>query len=259
MPVLPPTIPVTAVVRNRLPAGRRAQIVRVDFRGQAFEHAAGQAVLVTCAGAARKRTFSIASPPAAARRYGWIELLVGTDGDRADDGSWTPGALLNVEGPFGTFTFPRNANERQFVFVAGGTGIAPLRSMLPQAIAVRGGAVAVLYSARDHDGFAYEDELRDLAADGRIQLHQTITRGRPAPDWRGSTGRLGPDVLQPFLAEPSTLWFVCGPAGLVDAVRQHLRDLGVAPQRVRTEHRAPAAAPACDAAVAPAEALIARG
>ena len=41
---------------------------------------------------------------------------------------------VSVDGPLGSFTFPDHPRERRFVFIAGGTGIAPLRSMLWHAL-----------------------------------------------------------------------------------------------------------------------------
>ena len=42
--------------------------------------------------------------------------------------------MVDVEGPLGSFTFPADPEERRFVFIAGGTGIAPLRAMLRHAL-----------------------------------------------------------------------------------------------------------------------------
>ena len=60
-----------------------------------------------------------------------------------------PGTPVKVDGPLGVFTFPENPLERRFVFIAGGTGIAPLRSMLWHALlAERDGHVGLIYSVR---------------------------------------------------------------------------------------------------------------
>ena len=56
----------------------------------------------------------------------------------------------------GNFVLPQQADERQFLFVAGGTGIAPLRSMIRQALATRlPGRLHLLFSARTPFDFAY--------------------------------------------------------------------------------------------------------
>src|SRR6185436_14054555 len=117
-----------------------------------------------------------------------LELLVGLEATGAVP-AWLaplePGGLLEVDGPRGTFIFPDDPVERRFLFVAGGTGIAPLRAMLHDALArPRTASVSVMYSARTADEFAYGAVLRALAAAGRITLWQTVTR-EVAAQWDG--------------------------------------------------------------------------
>src|ERR1700730_17823601 len=131
MPTL--TLPILEILR----ATPRARIVRIDLAGSTFDYLAGQAVLVGATGGPR-RPYSLAAAPEHARRYVCIELLVGVD----ENETLGPhlrlerGSAVDVEGPLGSFTFPREPAERRFVFVAGGTGIAPLRAMLHHALAI---------------------------------------------------------------------------------------------------------------------------
>ena len=77
------------------------------------------------------------------------------------------------------------------MFIAGGTGIAPLRAMMRHALRLPHRNIGLFYSARTPDEFAYEQELRDLARNGEIELRQTVTRALDA-DWSGPRGRLEP-------------------------------------------------------------------
>lgn len=226
----------TLPIREVLPATPRARIVRVDLDGRTFDYAAGQAVAVGTHGQPRRRPYSIAAAPEDARREGWLELLVGVD-ERGEPGhhlTIEPGARLDVEGPHGSFTFPANPEETRFVFIAGGTGIAPLRAMLRHALAIPHREVGVCYSARAHDEFAYEQELQALAHEGRIELRQTVTR--PVGDaWSGARGRLGHAELQPLVHGPATLCFICGPPALVEGISKILQELGIARHRIKVE------------------------
>src|SRR5262249_34926636 len=126
--------------------------------------------------------------------------------------------------------------ERNFVFIAGGTGIAPLRAMLRHVI---GGAISVrhvglLYSARTPDEFAYEEEFRTLAAQGAIELRQTITRDTERT-WSGARGRIDRAALAGLVHDPETLCFVCGPAAMVDEVPKLLEEIGISKVRIRIE------------------------
>jgi ferredoxin-NADP reductase len=232
----------TVPVREVFPAGPRVRIVRLDLRGTAFAYAAGQAVLVGAPGAPPRHTYSIASPPHVLHREGWLELLVRTDCPERRDLPFTPATRVVVEGPIGSFTFPPERRARQYVFVAGGTGIAPLRAMLMAAIHLSDARVVLLYSARTPEDFAYGDELRSLAASSLLLVKQTVTRASAPAAWPGTTGRFGRADLLPFVRESSTFWFLCGPLGLIDTMRQHLHDLGVDAGQIKTEDWAAARA-----------------
>ena len=113
------------------------------------------------------------------------------------------GGLIDIEGPLGQFTFPEEPGERRVLFVAGGTGIAPLRSMLDHALRrFHAPLISLLYSARRSDEFAFIDELRGYARGGRIELHQTVTRDENSA-WEGGRGRIGRAHFQSVLHEPA--------------------------------------------------------
>ena len=227
----------TLPIRDVQPATPRARIVRLDLDGQPFEYDAGQAVFVGTHGGARRKPYSIAAAPEDARRDRWLELLVGVEADG------TPGAHLaldagvqvDVEGPVGSFTFPAAPDERRFVFIAGGTGIAPLRSMIRHAVLSRlPGRICLLYSARTPKDFAYLAELRGMARRGEISLSVTATR-EMLPRWRGGHGRIVAAQLSALVEHPETLCFVCGPASMVADVPLMLRELGIDRTRIRLE------------------------
>jgi ferredoxin-NADP reductase len=124
--------------------------------------------------------------------------------------------------------------ERRFLFIAGGTGVAPLRAMLHHALNVPHEAIGLLFSARTPAEFAYEQEFRSLAAANRIELELRVTR-EVAQDWGGVRGRLGREDLAPLVHGRATLCFVCGPPALVEEIPQILVDLGVPRERIKTE------------------------
>ena len=107
---------------------------------------------------------------------GWPTLLVavvvGTDGNSPEfQEVLRPGILVDVQGPLGQFTFGTRPDGRRITFLAGGTGIAPLRSMLRHALRDPRHTVALLYSARTPEEFAYYDEFDELALlDGKAGL-----------------------------------------------------------------------------------------
>ena len=226
----------TLGIREVLPATPRARIVHLDLNGAPFEYVPGQAVLVGSPGWPR-RPYSLAAPPEEAQRNGCIELLVAVlaDGTPGPHLTLEAGRMVEVEGPLGSFSFPSRPAERRLLFIAGGTGIAPLRAMLRHALTVGGHRIGLFCSARTPDEFAYKAELQRLAATGHIELLQTVTR-TVDDTWGGTRGRIGRDELRRLIHDPAgTLCFICGPPALVAEMRGLLEDLGVNPSRIRID------------------------
>lgn len=222
-------------LREALRATPRASIVRIELNGAEFDYQAGQSVLVGTPGAAR-RPYSIAASPQETRRNDYIELLVGVgaNGTPGPHLKLEPGSEVDVEGPVGSFRFPSDPTERRFVFIAGGTGIAPLRAMLRHALTLRGHRIGLYYSARTPEDFAYEAEFRTLAEQGRIELRQTVTRAVDG-EWSGTRGRISRAELQGLVHDPATLCFICGPPTLVSEMSNELAALGVERSLIRSE------------------------
>jgi len=227
---------VTLPIREVLPATPRARIVRIDLGCERFEYSAGQAVLIARQHHTPRKPYSIAAAPEDAKRDRVLELLVGieSDGQPGPPFALEIGAPIDVEGPVGTFTFPAHPAEHRFVFIAGGTGIAPLRAMLRHALTIAHDDIGLLYSARAPDEFAYESEFRALAASGQIRLRQTVTRATRAA-WTGARGRVDREALQELVCDPATLCFVCGPPALVADMPELLTEIGVPRTRIRLE------------------------
>jgi ferredoxin-NADP reductase len=181
--------------------------------------------------------YSIASAPSESVEHGYLEFLLKLEpeGWGAHLAGLRRGVKVAVEGPFGSFVLPSRPAESQFLFVAGGTGIAPLRSMIVQALETGlPGRLHLLYSARTPADFAYLSELRRLQRRGRLELALNATR-QTSSRWRSERGRITEEQLSRLVEDPATLCFVCGPAAMVDEVPRMLTRLGVAARRIRVE------------------------
>ena len=183
----------TAIVDRAVPATPRSLLVRLTLNGP-FPFLAGQAALIGAHRQPTRRPYSIAVGPAESARDRALEFLIGlgadgTPGPHLPD--LAPGTQVDVEGPLGSFVFPESPDETNFLFVAGGTGIAPLRAMWHQALAGDPSwRISVVYSARTPDEFAFDDELSALAAFGAyyVRAHRD-----EAFRWclEGGSGRIG--------------------------------------------------------------------
>ena len=226
----------TLPIRDVLPATPRSRIARIDLESTSFSYLPGQAVLVGAHEQDKRRPYSLAAAPEDASRDRCLELLIGVNDDGTPGSHLTlrAGALVDVEGPLGRFTFPAEPETDRFVFIAGGSGIAPLRSMLHHALHGPHQNISVLYSARTLNDFAYGEELQGLAREGRIQLKQTVTRDA-GEDWSGARGRLGSSELASLGIGRDSLCFICGPPALVHEIPKLLAERGVPPSFIRIE------------------------
>jgi NAD(P)H-flavin reductase len=228
------TLPIRSVAAST-PSTR---LLRLDLGALPFAFASGQAALIGAHGQTHRRPYSIASSPDDARRHRRIEFLLKVD-SAGLAGFHLPqlarGTRVDLEGPFGAFTLPE-APAPAYLFVAGGTGIAPLRAMLRHLIAAAGPRtpISVLYSARTPQEFAYRVELERLARRGLIRLMLTAT-GEIDAAWPGERGRIGLRQLEAMLPSRDALAFVCGPPALVEAVPPLLRHLGLESPQIRIE------------------------
>jgi ferredoxin-NADP reductase len=227
------TLPVRSVVTTT-PLTR---LIRLDLGARPFVFQAGQAALIGTHGQTERRPYSIASSPEDAVRHRRIEFLVKVDGHGAMGphlASIGRGTRIDFEGPSGAFTLGAAAAPA-YLFVAGGTGISPLRAMLRHLIAGgSGAAISVLYSARAPEELAFRGELERLARRHLIQLHLTVT-GQPAAAWDGTRGRIAVETLARALPSKEAVCYLCGPPAMVDDVPPLLRQLGVPSSQVRTE------------------------
>jgi ferredoxin-NADP reductase len=208
--------------------------IRVALDGAPYAYRAGQAAELSAGGPATP--YSIASAPTETARLGWLEFLVKVDGSNrfgAVAETLQPETAIDVSAPAGAFTLDSVPANSPVLFVAGGTGIAPMRSMIRHAVdSERTGPLSLLYSNRSPDEFAYLSELKALADEGR--LHLTLTLTGDAQDWTHARGRAGISHLTELL-HPNTAAFICGPRAMVTEIPAALTSLGVGPERVITE------------------------
>jgi NAD(P)H-flavin reductase len=228
---------VTLSLADVRPVTPRSRLISLDLRDVAFQFLAGQAVVIGDHGQPLRRPYSIATSPERAGETARLELLIGVDAEGAPGVHLTlrPGTAVDVEGPLGSFTFPSTLVQRRLLFVAGGTGIAPLRAMLDHALrSYPAERVSLLYSARRADEFAFADELRRYEQQGRLEFHPTVTREDEA--WAGGRGRIGRSHFEAVLHDRAdTLCFICGPGALVSEAVSTLSELGVPRAAIRTE------------------------
>ena len=204
--------------------------------GERLRRLAGQYLDVLLDGG-RRRAFSIANaPPESAPRDGdAIELHV----RRVAGGGFTGavfdtlrvGDELDVEGPLGTFV-PREDSERPLLFMAGGTGFAPIKALIEHFLALGARRPIALYWGARSAADLYLRELperwaRDVAAFRFVPVLSDIEPG--------DATRSGPvhEILledQPDLSAFDV--YMSGPPAMIDAGRRAFADAGLPEERL---------------------------
>lgn len=125
---------------------------------------------------------------------------------------------------------------KDLVFVAMGTGVAPLRSALRHVLKRKEefGQFVVLYGARTPDDFCFRDETDSWEEQG-VELRQVISRP-DGHDWSGPTGYVQSllDHVLPNLNSPIAL--ICGSAEMMDQTRDRLGQMGFKPNEILTNY-----------------------
>ncbi len=148
------------------------------------------------------------------------------------------GSIVRVEGPFGKFMLHPD-QTRPAVFLAGGIGITPFRSMVVQAALQRSPHPMVLfYSNRRPEDAPFLDELQALQ-DNNPHYRFVGTMTEPAKSsrpWQGETGYINAALLSKHLVNiDKPIYYVVGPPGMVGALRTMLRASGIDDSAIRTE------------------------
>jgi len=212
-------------------------------RPAGFDFTAGQFMTITLPEPSyndekgNRRTFSIASPPQEAGLLRIATRMTGSALKRslAEAPIGTPVGLF---GPSGCFTLHEDASVPA-VFVAGGIGITPFRSILHDAAARRlPHRITLIYSNRNPEGAAFYPELARIAGEmPNFRFLPTMTNaGASRPPWVGETRYVNVDLLRDLIGEMTApIFYLAGPPGLVAAVGKAVLDAGLAPAHVRTE------------------------
>jgi ferredoxin-NADP reductase len=144
-----------------------------------------------------------------------------------------PGATLGASGPYGNFVLPDD--DTPSVFIAGGIGITPFRSMLGDLLTSGNRRqITLLYSNATPD-FAFRRFLNELNTQWpEFQVVYTVTRA--SAGWEGPTGRIDAQFVWRYVPVPeAAMFYICGPTPLVDAMQRNLSELGVGSSRLVSE------------------------
>ncbi|MDF0650553.1 MAG: FAD-dependent oxidoreductase [Nitrospira sp.] len=225
-----PTFLTSLVARDEIAKGTVAFHVKKPDR---LEFTAGQAVYMTLTNSTesdaegRVRIFSIASPPQDP------ELVITT---RFRDTSFKRGLMglplgtaIEIEGPYGDLSLHEDS-ARPAVFLAGGIGVTPFRSMILDATKRElPHRLFLFYSNRRPEEAAFLGELTEIEKrNPRFKLIATMTETNgPRTDWSGGRGHITQEMIITHVGDvTSPVYYVAGPPAMVSAMETLLRSAG---------------------------------
>ena len=160
-----------------------------------------------------------------------------------DAGDWSgklvpslrPGQRIWVDGPYGVFSCDREEGPG-YVLVGGGSGVAPLVSMI-ETLAGRGDhrPVVLLYGAQREADLTFRERVERLRS--RLDLSVAYVLEHPPPGWSGEAGYIDEAVLRRHLPQNHRRfqYFVCGPSPLMDSMESTLPSLDIPADRIHAE------------------------
>ncbi len=182
----------------------------------------------------KNRAFSISSSPA---EKNYLEITVKKTGRISTylHEVVKEGDLLTIKNRSGEFYFQEGFSD-ELVLIAGGTGIAPLMSMIRYIIQRKLPVkITLLYSNKTSGDIIFYKEIQDLEfRNSDFRCVHTITRPE-GYDWKGSTGRINQELLEQNVSNKQALFYICGPKAMIQATAELLKGLGVHPSRIKIE------------------------
>ncbi len=226
-----PKIGVVTDIRIDTPDVKTFRVVTPDGK-KAFSHIPGQCAMLSIPGVG-EAMFSITSSPT---NEEYMEFSIKKCGSLTD---WLHamdvGQMITIRGPYGNgFPVDTEFRGKDLLFIAGGIGLAPLRSVINYCRHYREnyGQIDIVYGSRSKaDLVDYQEIIDEWAADEGVHVHLTIDREQP--EWDGHVGFV-PNYVQELGFDTNKVAIICGPPIMIKFTLSGLQELGFNKTQVYT-------------------------
>lgn len=146
------------------------------------------------------------------------------------------GAEVTLDAPYGNFVLGKTP-ATPAVFLTGGVGISPARSIIAQAtnekLAQR---IILFYSNKTPQDTAFFNDFESFAQKNPNFTFVPVMTRTTSQEWKGESGHMNREMLLKYVKDPAApTYYLSGPAGMVAAMRQTLTDMSVNEDNIRTE------------------------
>ena len=198
-----------------------------------FDFKTGQFGLYSAFGAGES-TFCIASSPT---QKGYIQCTFRKSG-RVTGGliELGIGDTMGFRGPYGNWFPVDEWKGKNLVFIGGGIGLPPVRSVIWNCLDRRQdfGDITIVYGAKSVADLVYKNELAQWSQMSDVKLVQTVDPGGETPDWKGKVGFVPTVLEQTAPSANNAIAVTCGPPIMIKFVLQALNKLGFSDEQVYT-------------------------
>ncbi len=228
-------LPHEAVIKEIVEENSSIKTYVIEFTdsevNSGFSYLPGQFVMLSVPGQG-EAPISISSTPT---RPGSIHLSVRKAGRLTSAlHEMKTGQYLGIRGPYGR-PFPMDdLKGRDLLFVAGGIGLAPLRSVISYCLDRAGqyGSITLLYGSRTPSDIAFRADLEEWGRSDSVDVHLTVDVAEAG--WDGNVGLVTTLLDQVQLKGDGTSALLCGPPVMIDAVIERLLDAGLSSDAIIT-------------------------
>lgn len=194
------------------------------------------------------RSFTIASSPT--EEYILISTRIRDTPFKKKLANLDLGTHVKFTAPLGKFTLPEEENSRSAVFLSGGIGVTPFRSMIKYTTDKKSSIkILMCDSNRNKENILYKKEFDEcMKANKNLRIIYTITGegqggsssfNAAADEWKGESGHIDKAMVNRYLTSDeldNSIFYICGPPGMLRAMQQLLLvDLLVPKERIKIE------------------------
>lgn len=229
--VLIPSVAVITDVRTDTPDVKTFRVLTPDGK-KPFEHMPGQCAMLSIPGVG-EALFSITSSPTN-REY--MEFSIKKCGCLT---SWIhmlePGQQITIRGPYGNgFPVETELRGKDLLFIAGGIGLAPLRSVINYCLDNREnyGKLQIIYGSRSKDDLVdYQEIIDEWMKAENVEVNLTIDREQEG--WDGHVGFV-PNYVKELSPDLGMTVLMCGPPIMIKFSLAGLKEFGFTDTQVYT-------------------------
>ncbi|HMM37344.1 MULTISPECIES: FAD/NAD(P)-binding protein [Desulfovibrio] len=197
--------------------------------GKPLAHKPGQFVNLSIYGVG-EAPFSISSPPEQKNVFELAVRKIGTVTQALH--ALEPGAKIGIRGPYGSFFPVQQFVGKDTLFVAGGLGYIPLRSLLRYQLRHREefGRIIVLIGTRDPKERIFTEQIKRLGERGDVEVLETVDRGDET--WQGNVGLITTLLPKVQIDAAGTFVAMVGPPIMYRFVIADCRKIGIPAEQI---------------------------